>query len=877
MKIPVWARPVVLLAAAKVVAVSVVYVCIGRFDAQTLFFAPKPAILDLAIVVGFGCAALFLLVACRTDARAAPLAGFFLLVGTAFTSRPLYQLAAVASGPWLDLVRVANAFRLDCFLPLFLWMFVREFPDTPVPRRSKRLLALGTGVSGVVGFALLVTNLAATLLSPRNALVAEASKTGEGIYYSLVGFLILPTLPLLVYKAMSAEGTENRRVRVFVLAIVAGLTPSMVEILLELCSSKYSNSLKTSVASVHAMLFISIPFLLTVPLTTGYAVLVHHVLGVKLIARRALQYALARLSTLILAAVPFLALCAFLYLHRDRTVASLLSGTELLLLASATVAGIAALRYRTRLLDAIDRRFFREQYDARQILTLVVKRIRDTHQVRDLAELLCRGIDQALHLEGIALLVEDRRAGTLFDPRSRARRLDSSSSLAQLISNASDPLDVDLEDPRSLLTRLPEADRHWLLDAGFRLLVPIVARDGSLLGLLGLGEKKSGLPFLREDRKLLYDIANSAALGLELDLKHTWGPSGRREEEALAGLPSTKPDLPPTENAKECATCGTLFLPFTVFCGTCSRRLESALVPYVLPGKFRIERRLGTGGMGVVYRGTDLALGRAVAVKTLRRVSPEDAMRLRREARAAAAVSHPHLAAIYGLETWQGTPLLILELLEGGTLAQRLEKQTLPPLEMVDLGIAMAGGLEKLHAADILHRDLKPSNIGYTRDGAPKLMDFGIARVMLDLRPERSHSSSLTSDDPVAPLPPTWTGDQTPTSITVSRQLVGTLSYLSPEALNGEQANPSFDLWGLCIVLYECLLGRKVFAGTDVKQTMARIRLGRVPDFEQTCPEGDPAVGEFFRLALHKTTSRRPATARELLKRLEQVRARLAK
>src|SRR6185369_13232900 len=103
----------------------------------------------------------------------------------------------------------------------------------------------------------------------------------------------------------------------------------------------------------------------------------------------------------------------------------------------------------------------------------------------------------------------------------------------------------------------------------------------------------------------------------------------------------------------------------TVFCTSCSRRLESSHVPYLLPGKFRFERRLGAGGMGVVYRGVDLGLGRPVAAKTLKRVSPEDAMRLRREARTAAAVSHPHLAGVFGLESWQGTPLLIMELMEG--------------------------------------------------------------------------------------------------------------------------------------------------------------------------------------------------------------------
>ncbi len=307
----------------------------------------------------------------------------------------------------------------------------------------------------------------------------------------------------------------------------------------------------------------------------------------------------------------------------------------------------------------------------------------------------------------------------------------------------------------------------------------------------------------------------------------------------------------------------------------CSRRLEPSHVPYVLPGKFRFEKRIGTGGMGVVYRGADLSLGRPVAVKTLRRVSPEDAMRLRREARTAAAVSHPHLAPVYGMETWQGTPMLVMELLEGGTLTQRIEKGRLDAAETVELGIAMAEALEHLHASDILHRDIKPSNIGYTRDGVPKLMDFGIARVMFDLRRDTEIPSPDEPADDSA-LPPTSLWHHTPTADSASKQLVGTLSYLSPEALTGQPADTSFDLWGLAIVLYECLLGRKIFSGGDMHQLMNRIRHGRVPEFAQVLPQLDAVLGDFFRSALHRTITRRPASARELRERLAAVRLSLA-
>ncbi|HEY4594881.1 MAG TPA: protein kinase, partial [Thermoanaerobaculia bacterium] len=659
---------------------------------------------------------------------------------------------------------------------------------------------------------------------------------------------------------------EKRRALVFVAGLSA-MAPFLIVILVDAVLNAFHRQWEPP-GLLHLALFL---LFCSVPFTTGYAVAVHHVLNVRLIARKALQYALARYSAIGLAVVPLAALVAYVFNHREEKISEIFSGPRLPLLVSAVAVGGAALRYRRTLLDSIDRHFFREQYDARQTLTLLVERIRATHGVAELGALLCREVDLAFHPESVALLSFEPRSGMLADPKVRGRRLDASSQLATLIGSASDPLAVDLEDSRSPLAKLPEPDRYWLVDNGFRLIVPILARDGSLLGLIGLGEKKSELPFFKEDRTLLRAIASGVAWVLEVELgsSRSWqepveGPSSPPPSDSAAGA----------ELAKECPSCGRLYVSYTIFCTSCSRRLEPSHVPYLLPGKFRFERRIGTGGMGVVYRGVDLSLGRPVAVKTLRRVSPEDAMRLRREARTAAAVSHPHLAPVYGMETWQGTPMLVMELLEGGTLSQRIERGKLDAAETVELGIAMAEALEHLHASDILHRDIKPSNIGYTRDGTPKLMDFGIARVMFDLRRDVEVAPAANLDDDSA-LPPTsmW---NLPTTVTMSKQLVGTLAYLSPEALNGQPADTSFDLWGLAIVLYECLLGRKIFAGGDMQQLMSRIRNGRVPDFSQSCPEQDDLLGDFFRAALHKTITRRPATASELKRRLIALRPRLA-
>ncbi|HEV2856611.1 MAG TPA: serine/threonine-protein kinase [Thermoanaerobaculia bacterium] len=836
------------------------------------------------LLLCFAAAGLFLLSSGASDRRAITLGSFFFLLAAPFAYRPL--LAVARAGPpglaWPALF--LYVLPPDAFLPWFFWTFAQEFPNSVSSFKVQRLLGWGRRVTLAAGFAGVSWQLLRLAAAWARSKVLGAP--GELAYvkpsyefYTPLMLLILPAFLVLLWRTWGATGEEGRRARLFVAGLVAGLAPLFLEIVLEQAIPPYEAFL--AVGSRRAALgrVIIFPSLGIALFTTAYSVLVAHVLNVKLIARRALQYALARYSALGLAVVPLAALVAYLYEHRSLKLEQIFSGPQLVLLVSSTVVGMAALRYRKTLLDSIDRHFFRDQYDARQTLTLLVERIRATHGVPDLANLICREIDLALHPESVSLMALDPRSGVLADPKSRGRRLDASSSVATLIASASDPLTVDLEDPRSPLARLPEKERYWLVDSGLRLLVPILARDGSLLGLIGLGEKKSGLPFFRDDRQLLRAIANSAAWVLELELGRSLGSSQRSWPEPAAGEmppPFPEPGASGAELAKECPNCGRLFASFTVFCSSCSRRLEPSHVPYVLPGKFRFERRIGTGGMGVVYRGSDLALGRPVAVKTLRRVSPEDAMRLRREARTAAAVSHRHLAPVYGMETWQGTPMLVMELLEGGTLGLRIEKGRLAAAETVELGIAMAEALEHLHASDILHRDIKPSNIGYTRDGTPKLMDFGIARVMFDLRRDLEVPPADDPEEDSVLLPPTSVWNRTPTSVTVSKQLVGTLSYLSPEALNGQPADTSFDLWSLSIVLYECLIGRKIFTGGDMQQLMNRIRHGRVPDFAQACPEHDELLGDFFRSALHKTITRRPASARELKERLAALRPRLA-
>jgi serine/threonine-protein kinase len=288
----------------------------------------------------------------------------------------------------------------------------------------------------------------------------------------------------------------------------------------------------------------------------------------------------------------------------------------------------------------------------------------------------------------------------------------------------------------------------------------------------------------------------------------------------------------------------------------------------VLLGKFRFERRIGAGGMGVVYQAVDLALGRTVAIKTLPQLSPEYATRLRREARAMAAVSHPNLAPIFGAETWRGTPMLVCEFLRGGTLAGRLRTGWLGIDEALTVAVSIAAAVEYIHGVGILHCDIKPSNIGFTDERSPKLLDFGLARIAQDV--------PLAVFDPVAT---TQSASQaiamSPTGLSGgsgTHHLIGTPLYMAPEAIRGERPSDIFDLWGVAVVLFEMLTGQTPYRGQTVPQIYEAIARGPVPDVRALRSDCPAALAVFLQGALSADRGRRPANARALTAVLQDLR-----
>jgi len=264
-------------------------------------------------------------------------------------------------------------------------------------------------------------------------------------------------------------------------------------------------------------------------------------------------------------------------------------------------------------------------------------------------------------------------------------------------------------------------------------------------------------------------------------------------------------------------------------------------------GPYKITAKLGEGGMGEVWRAHDANLGRDVALKVLPEAFTEDAERLarfEREAKLLAQLNHQNIAHIYGLETSGATRALVMELVEGPTLADRLKKGALPVEESLSIARQVAEALEEAHEKGIIHRDLKPANIKASPDGKAKVLDFGLAKAM------EATGSSPASASQLAQSPTLTLG------ATVQGVILGTAAYMAPEQAKGLPVDKRADIWAFGVVLWEVLTGRSLFAGDSVPDTLARV-LQREIDFEALPPKTPPAIRRLLRRCLERQPKNR--------------------
>ncbi|HEY6147167.1 MAG TPA: protein kinase, partial [Thermoanaerobaculia bacterium] len=274
-------------------------------------------------------------------------------------------------------------------------------------------------------------------------------------------------------------------------------------------------------------------------------------------------------------------------------------------------------------------------------------------------------------------------------------------------------------------------------------------------------------------------------------------------------------------------------------------------------GPYQIVEAIGAGGMGEVYKALDTRLERTVAIKVVPdHLSKDEDVRQRfeREAKTISSLSHPHICALYDVGSQDGVEFLVMEFLEGETLTDRLSKGPLPVEQLLRYAIEIADALEKAHRQGIIHRDLKPANVMLTKSGV-KLLDFGLAKAVAAVTP----NSSMTALPTVAP------------NLTQAGTILGTFQYMSPEQLEGKEADARSDIFALGSVLYEMATGRKAFEGKSQASLIGSILRDEPAPISVVQPMTPPALDRVVKTCLAKDPEDRWQTARDVLLQLKWI------
>ncbi len=784
------------------------------------------AVFMTLLLASHGASAVLLLWTGRQDRRTWLLGSYFLFKATL---APLHMLPAfwghmpsaemLQASVW-DMPVPTRVFLLVYAYPLafavapaFLWAFARECPRIHRRTRLDDLARRMVAVSVTLGCAVCIT-LAALYV------IGAVSDTVDDRHYIAVldlaiaapNVLSLAAVAVIALRARAAPAEEVRRVVLFSAGFLMWMGLATAYDLVESFSPGFWLSNYQSG---------SIPQLVQPLRFPGMVLLWYSVLAVRVphpreVVAAGYRRVLTSPGLLGAAAAGAAAALGWLLARRPEQEVGAVMGDPLAQ-ALLAVTGLAVLMLvsRERLLSRLDAWTYPDAAHQRQMMVAATGALAGAERMTVISRTLARTVKSGCGSRSTLLIDESGRAdaGDFRAPDGALAPLQRTSAIVHMLEADGRVLRVHPGDAMSVFELLPPDEAAWVMETGADVIVPVSGAGTQLVGLVVVGRRfddrivrAADVPFL----EVLAAAAGQAVTRLQL----------------LRGKQAGVSEAPP---AIECPECGYVTdgdEPPGCECGAAYVETE---VPRLLAGKYRLTRRLGDGGTAAVYLAWDLSLQRDVAVKALAARSGTRLAALQPEAWAMARVTHPALAEIHGVESWRGRPFLVLEYLCGGTLADRLRDGPLAGPEAVTVTANLAGALAALHGAGYLHGDVKPSNIGFTADGSPKLLDFGLARG--------------PNDAGVAG---------------------GTLRYMSPEVLNGRPSDEADDVWSLCVVLYEMVSGKHPFAGGGIDDVVDRIRNQRLRHGGRPATGSDTSsrLGALAASLLAASRSARPTRAR---------------
>jgi len=722
-------------------------------------------------------------------------------LSAAFSAMFLFSIASTVMrgagiGGWI----LGTTLVMDCAFGihyLFGYWFYSRFPR-PVGRTrgwaafeyvlcgsAILLWALGVGFNIMDG---LSRELSAAFASSHETITAAflwGADTSTRKLFGVFTNLAITAVCLRNFRLIP-EGDQRRRLRWAFFGAIAAVAPLFL-----MMAFWYVVTLMPTASDLVGLRFTlnrAVNLVVVImPISMAYAILKHRVLGFGVAMRIGIQHLLATNVLRLLFLLPFAALVYELIAGRDRTIGNLLwqGVTKWYLLMAVCFA--AGNRYRRQLTTTIDKRFFREAYNQEAVFTVLADSIKEMDSVEEIAALLSAEISKAMHPRWIAVLYRQNPQSSLSmayasDESSRRLQAAGLSGTLEQLEHASHARDWP-----SIRSVCPPNERMTFDLAEANLLVPIMGTEHRLRGILVLGEKKSEEPYIAKDRALLELVCHEAGIVYEnLELRGQVRKERQVQVEVLARVANHDLNL-----VKECGACGRCYDSPAMKCSVDESELSLTLpVERTIDNRYRLERRIGKGGMGAVYEAQDLRLNRAVAVKVMTGslFGQTSAMRrFSREAQASARLVHPNIVRLYDYgELAAEGAFLVMEYVPGTTLRQLLaERGILPPQEAAGLLEQLLAGIEAAHASQIVHRDLKPDNI-MMQEGAGgrlKILDFGLAKMR----------------DPDA---------SDPASKTAPGVAMGTFGYMSPEQYLGSEIDERSDIYSIGVIALEALTGK---------------------------------------------------------------------